>query len=88
MVLGAEPLARNTAQGRAATFAGYGVDLRVQLPGEGAADAIDTTPTPTPRPDGPLPLPLAVGAWLLAKADGPARPRAGAATPTVRSRRP
>ncbi|MBB4985297.1 MULTISPECIES: hypothetical protein [Streptomyces] len=62
--------------GSVGSFAGFGVDLSVQL-GEG------------PRPAGrPLPTPLAVAAWLLARAawaDAPIEGRAvdAAATPDV-----
>jgi hypothetical protein len=58
VVLGAADAATAYGPGSSGTFAGYGVDLRVQLPGGEGAD-----------PDnGPLPLALAVGAWLLGQA--------------------
>jgi hypothetical protein len=55
VALGSAPTARCHPPGTAGSFAGYGVDLTVRLPGP-------------PRTDGPeLPLPLSAAAWLLAE---------------------
>ncbi|MEQ3553979.1 hypothetical protein WIS52_26195 [Pseudonocardia nematodicida] len=54
VVVGADPGGRRTvAPGTAGTFAGYGRDVPVALPGDGTAD------------EGPeLPLPLLIAAWV------------------------
>lgn len=57
VVLGAGVTAGRYGPGGAGSFARYGVDLAVRLPGK--ADIA--------QPSGPLPLSLAVGAWLLAQ---------------------
>ncbi len=58
VLVGVADAAAEYRAGSSGAFAGYGVDLAVQLPGERmGADA-----------GGPLPLSLAVGAWLLAQA--------------------
>lgn len=57
VVVGAGATARSFPPGSRGSFAPYGVDVEVRLPGRGEATA-----------PGPLPLPLAVGAWLLERA--------------------
>jgi hypothetical protein len=58
VLLGTSDEAMAYGPGAAGGFAGYGVDLRVELPGTATAD----------RGSEPLPLALAVGAWLLQEA--------------------
>lgn len=60
VVVGAGEARRTYEPGSTGTFAPFGVDVRVALPG--------TPPEPQLRPAAPLPLPLAVGAWLLGQA--------------------
>ncbi len=55
VVLGAAGTASWYPAGAAGSFAGYGVDVTVQLPGERVDDSAHA----------PLPLSLSVGAWLL-----------------------
>lgn len=55
VVLGSGATAACHPPGAAGSFAGYGVEFTVRLPGAPVADCAD------------LPLPLAVGAWLLAE---------------------
>jgi hypothetical protein len=55
VLLGAADVAGSYGPGSAGSFAGYGVDLSVRLPGERVDDR-------------QLPLSLAVGAWLLERA--------------------
>jgi hypothetical protein len=57
VLLGAAGEALIYGPGSAGSFAGYGIDLSVRLPGA------DTDPA-----NGPLPLALAVGSWLLGQA--------------------
>lgn len=67
VAVGAGESRRTYGPGSAGTFAPFGVEVRVALPGAPAE--------PEPEPGSQLPLPLAVGAWLLRQAAWPGEAR-------------
>lgn len=68
VVVGAGEASRRYGPGAPGSFAPFGVDVRVALPGQPAEPQAGEPAGPEAGEDAQLPLPLAVGAWLLGRA--------------------